>query len=390
MNGAEAAAWLEVDGGSRDPGCRPADMGAGEAGEPGIPDGARGRWRRGPGSEAACGVGGGVGGGLADVRRFPTRRELISLGLGAFMVGVIPFVRRREVLVRRTVPVMGTLAEFAVVHGSPPYAHAAIDAAMGELRRVERLMTRFRSDSDVGRANLDAARRAVAISPETARVIGEALGWAEASDGEFDPCLARAVALWDVMHRTEPPSPELVRAFAGRRLYRALELDVWRGASVVRFSDADAAIDLGGIAKGYGVDRAVQALREWGIARAIVNVGGDLYALGRSDDGDPWRVGIRSPSDPFRLAGELEVEDRAVATSGDYAQFFSYRGERYHHLLDPRTGTPRRAAVHSVTVVADTCMVADAAATAVFGMAGERADRLLRWRAPGAGLVRVS
>lgn len=328
--------------------------------------------------------------GIPAGRRLPTRRELISLGLGAFVVGVIPFLRRREVLVRRTVPVMGTLAEFAVVHGSPPYAHAAIDAAMGELRRVERLMTRFRPDSDVGRANLDAALRPVVISPETARVIGEAMRWAEASDGEFDPCLARAVALWDVTHRTEPPSPELVRAFAGRRLYRALELDAWRGAPVVRFGDADAAIDLGGIGKGYGVDRAVQVLREWGIERAIVNVGGDLYALGRSDDGDPWRVGVRSPSDPSRLAGELEVEDRAVATSGDYEQFFSYRGERYHHLLDPRTGAPRRAAVHSVTVVADTCMAADAAATAVFGMTGERADRLLRSRAPDARLVRVS
>jgi thiamine biosynthesis lipoprotein len=178
-----------------------------------------------------------------------------------------------------------------------------------------------------------------------------------------------------------------VQRLAGRRLYRALDLDRWRGQPVVRFADPDVALDLGGIAKGHGVDRAVEALRARGVGQAVVNVGGDLYALGAAATGAPWRVGIRSPEDPSRLAGELEISDAAVATSGDYLQYFSHGGERYHHLLDPRTAAPRRTPVRSVTVVAGTCLAADAAATAAFGLEPDRAARLLRARGQGAWIA---
>ncbi|MHC5052622.1 MAG: FAD:protein FMN transferase, partial [Planctomycetota bacterium] len=273
--------------------------------------------------------------------------------------------RRR--LVRRRVPLMGTLAELAVVHDDERVAHAALDAAFDELRAVDATMSRFRPESDVGRANRKAVHAPVPVTRPTAAVLATALRWAEATDGAFDPCLGRAVGLWDVTHRQTPPPAPRVRALAGRRLYRALELDTWRREPVVRFRDADVALDLGGIAKGYGVDRAVAALRDHGIRDGLVNVGGDLYALGASEDGDPWRVGVRSAQDPNRLATTLTLTDMAVATSGDYEQFFSHRGERYHHLLDPATGAPRRTEARSLTVTAATCMTADAAATARFG-----------------------
>ncbi len=321
----------------------------------------------------------------------PSRREFVALGIGAFVVATLPvgLRRRRRQLVRRTVPVMGTLADIAVQHGDQRYAQAAIDAAFDQLRLVDRTMTRFTDVSDVGRANRRAAAEAVFVSPETAHVLREALRWAEASDGAFDPCLGRAIVLWDVGRRREPPAPEQVESLARRRLYRALEVDLWRGAPVVRFHDPDVAIDLGGIAKGYGVDRAVEALRGYGIRNGLVNVGGDLYALGASEDGDPWKVGIQSPDDPQRLAETLEIEDAAVATSGDYVQYFQHGGRRYHHMLDPETGEPKRSPMRSVTIVSDTCMEADAAGTAVFGMAEDRALELLTSRAPGARIAKV-
>jgi thiamine biosynthesis lipoprotein len=195
------------------------------------------------------------------------------------------------------------------------------------------------------------------------------------------------VKLWDVGSRTEPPPDAAVTRLSGRGFYRALLIDSWRGEPVVSFTDPDVEIDLGGIAKGYGVDRAVDALRRAGVTQALVNVGGDLYALGNAGDGGPWRIGIRSPEEPGRLAGELEVRDVAVATSGDYLQFFQHGGRRYHHLLDPVTGAPRVTAVHSLTIQADTCLAADAAATALYGMPRAEAERLLRVRAPGARLV---
>ena len=144
---------------------------------------------------------------------------------------------------------------------------------------------------------------------------------------------------------------------------------------------------MGGIAKGYGVDRAVHALREWGITNALVNVGGDLYAMGSSEDGDPWKVGVRSPQDPSKISEQFEVADAAVATSGDYMQYFNHNGRTYHHLMDPATAEPRESSVHSVTIKADDCLTADAAATTVFGMASARAARLLSVRAPSARIV---
>lgn len=321
-------------------------------------------------------------------RRYPSRREFLNLGIGAFVVAAVPWAaRRRETLVRRTIPVMGTVAEVAVVHRDERYAQAAIDAAFAELQSVERVMTRFRSDSDVGRANLGAAAGPVVVSAATFAVLGEALRWAEVSDGLFDPALARAVALWDVGHRQAPPAADAVRRMAGLGLYRHLELGRRGSDPVVLFHEREMGIDLGGIAKGYAVDRAVEALRGWGITNALVNAGGDLYALGCSPEGDPWQVGVQSPSDPTQLAATLRLEDQAVATSGDYQQYFDHGGRRYHHLLDPRTGEPRRTRSHSLTVAANSCMAADAAATAAFGCASADAARILAAAAPGAHII---
>jgi FAD:protein FMN transferase len=321
-------------------------------------------------------------------RRYPSRREFLSLGIGAFVVAAAPWAtRRREALVRRTIPVMGTVAEVAVVHRDERYAQAAIDAAFAELEQVERTMTRFRSDSDIGRANSSAAAGPVVVSAATFAVLTEALRWAEASEGRFDPSLARASELWDVGHRTAPPSTDAVRRVAGRRLYRHLELGR-RGSDVaVLFHEREMGLDLGGIAKGYAVDRAVDVLREWGIAKALVNAGGDLYALGRSPEGEAWRVGVQSPDDPTQLTATLQLEDQAVATSGDYQQYFDHGGRRYHHLLDPQTGEPRRTDAHSLTVAASRCLVADAATTALFGCAASDAARILAAAAPGAHII---
>lgn len=329
----------------------------------------------------------------------PARRDVLTLGVGAFVVASIPLAARPPSrLVRRSVPVMGTVAEVAVIHAAPARAQAAIDAALEVLRQVERQMTRFEDGSDIGRANRLAAREPVPVGAATAFVLGEACAWAEAAGGEFDPCLGRATGLWDVGRRRVPPPAAEVDRFAGRRLHRALEVTAWRGTPAVRFHDADVAVDLGGIAKGYAVDRAVEALRARGIAQALVSAGGDLYALGESERGEPWRIGIRSPhaADPAAaevaggpLAGEVQVSDMAVATSGDYLQYFTHGNRRYHHLLDPRTGAPRLTTVRSLTVAASTCLAADAAATALYGMEAGRAERVLQERASGTRIERV-
>ena len=320
-----------------------------------------------------------------------SRRRFLSLGVGAFVVLTLPAsLRRMSRQARRSVPVMGTIADLVVVDPDEAKAQEAIDAAIRELRWVERTMSHFTADSDIGRANLSAAAGPVAVTAATAAVLEEALRWAELSDGRFDPCLGRATALWNVGERRTPPSVSETRRFAAERLYQELEVDRWRGDHVVGFRSDAVAIDLGGIAKGYGVDRAVRALRDRGVENALVNAGGDLYAIGLSEDGDPWEVGVRDPRDPRRLAATLRVSDRALATSGDYFRYFDHAGRRYHHLIDPATGEPTRADHHSITIAADSCMAADAGGTAAFGCELAAARELVVRAADGAEIVHTA
>lgn len=298
-----------------------------------------------------------------------TRRQLLAMAGGAFVVGITPAAFRRRILVRRSIPVMGTVASVLVAHERRDAAEAAIDIGFDRLRWVDRMMTRFNATSDVGRVNRYASDRAIAVHPATAGVVAQALRWAERTGGEFDPALGRVMEVWDPAHRTRPPSAAAYARLSGRSLYRAVTLDRWRGGDVVRLDSSDLALDLGGIGKGYAVDLAVGAMVEAGITDLVVDAGGDLRALGRAADGDRWRVGVRSPSDPDRLVAELELAPggEAIATSGDYVQGFVHRGHRYHHIMDPARAAPRHAVTHSLTIRSDTCLEADVLATAGFG-----------------------
>ena len=312
-------------------------------------------------------------------RRPPTRREFLTIGTGVFVALSMPLaLRRRMPLVKRSFPVMGTLANIQVAHSDERLAEDAIDAAIAELQWVDRTMTHLQPTSDIGRVNMGAGRDGVEVSAETALVIEAALHWASVSDGTFDPALCSATDLWDVLHRHEPPPEPAVKRLASRGFWRKVDIARRGKGAVVRFNDPDVRLDLGGIAKGYGIDRSITALRNKGIAHAIVTVGGDLYALGHAPDGAPWKVGIRDPHNLNRLGGELDVADRAVTTSGDYERFFTWHGTRYHHLIDPLTAAPRRTSVHSVTVLGDNCMNGDAASTAVFGMTAATARQVAR------------
>jgi len=323
------------------------------------------------------------------------RRAFIGLGAGILGVAAAPaWLRPREVLHRLTVPVMGTVAEIAVPARQEAFARQAMQAAAAELHRVEWLMTRFRLDSEVGRYNAAAPGASVVLGPETGHVVREALAWAARSGGDFDPTLARLSAAWDPASGRPPASHELARlrgeAGGWRTLADALPASnsatlAAEGSVTVSRLPATA-LDLGGIAKGYGVDRAARILREHGVYRGLVNVGGDLMALGDGPGGRPWRVGVRDPRDPSTHVRTLDVVDQAVATSGDYLRFFEYGGRRYHHLLDPVSAAPVDTRTRTVTVTAARVMTADAAATTAF-VQGPQTARFTLAQAPGDALI---
>lgn len=320
-----------------------------------------------------------------------TRRKFITLGVGTFVVGsVLPrglFAKRR--LIRRTVPVMGTIAEIGIVSSDEGKAQEAIDAALNELYFVNRTMSRFTTLSDIGRANAGAHARPVEIGAETALVVGEALRWSEATSGRWDPAIGRVCALWDVKHRTAPPPADQVAELAGRKFFRAVEVERRAGKPILYYHSNEVGLDLGGIAKGYAVDRAIEAIRARGFRDAIVNAGGDLYAMGNSERGDAWEIGIQDPRRPGSVLRTFPLSDGAVATSGDYVQYFEYHGRRYHHIMDPITASPRMTTVHSLTIAAPSCMHADVACGSVYGMGKTDAQHVLDRLSGGASILDV-
>jgi thiamine biosynthesis lipoprotein len=267
---------------------------------------------------------------------------------------------RGDVLRSRSLGVMGTDLVIEVAGPDAVALEAAIDAAVAELRRIEDLMTDWR-DSPLTRLNARAGEGPIEVPEELAKLVARALAIAEATGGAFDPTYKAAGSLWDF--KAKPP-----RIPSDEALAAALEHVGWQKVKV----DLDAStielprgttLGLGGIAKGYGVDRAMTVLMERGIRHAIVNAGGDLKALGRRQ-GEPWRVAVKHPRDRDRVLAVIPVSNVCLVTSGDYERFFELEGVRYHHILDPRTGRPSQGCM-SATVLAPDAAFADALATAL-------------------------
>ena len=284
--------------------------------------------------------------------------------------------------IRRSQLLMGTVVE--IMAGGRPAGQLedAVDAAFSEMVRLDHLLSSYNQDSEVSRLSQSASGGAV--SAETAAVIGLGLEVARRSGGAFDLTLGRLKALWGI-DRENPvvPNRQAITAALAGIGPNALTLN----GRQLNKHDAELQIDLGGIAKGYAVDRAIAVLRERGIASAAVNAGGDMYLLGQRPE-RPWRVGIQQPRQKDAVLETVQVSDRAVVTSGDYERFFEKDGQRYHHIFDPQSGFPARGC-QSVTIIADSVALGDALATALFVLGPQEGLRLLD-QYPGAEALIVA
>ena len=280
--------------------------------------------------------------------------------------------------------IMGTSAEISISGADPKKAEEAMEAAFGEMERVNLLMSHYRPDSEVGRITRFAGREGVPVSPETLEVIERALYFSRLSEGALDITIGPAFRLWN-FRGGKIPDDRSLRESLQRVDYRKIKVD--RPASSVFLEDAGMELDLGAIAKGYAVDLASAALRKKELGNFLVRIGGEIKARGEKEPGAPWVIGIQHPRLPSSLLARLKLRDAAVSTSGDYEHFFLQGGERYHHILDPSTGRPAREC-QSVTILAPASMDADALATTVFVLGPKKGFSLLA-KLPGAHAVIV-
>jgi thiamine biosynthesis lipoprotein len=268
------------------------------------------------------------------------------------------------------------------------HVRAAMSRAFDEIRRLERILSEWRNDSEVGKINLNPGHW-VTVGPETFAVIRSGLDAGRASQGAFDITFQVMSDVWRFGSAAEavPKVPSKAEIERRRRFvdYRKVELDPPQQA--VRIP-AGYKIGLGGIAKGYIVDRAADVLKKAGLQSFLVQAGGDLYGAGKKPDGSPWVSGIQ---DPRAAQGEffatIELTDHAFSTAGDYARAYVLGGHRYHHIIDPHTGYPATAS-RSVTVWAEDATTADAIDDAVFILGPERGLKLAD-ASPGVGVVIV-
>jgi thiamine biosynthesis lipoprotein len=246
-------------------------------------------------------------------------------------------------------------------------AQAARQAVDEALQAVDRRMSTYRAESELSGLNRQRAERPFVLSEPMAEVLAVARDVHRLSDGAFDVTAGRFVNAWGFGPDKRPrivPAAELdtMQQVVG---FRHLALDA-RERTVVK-ADPRVFTDLSGVAKGFGVDRAAQALHALGIAHYVIETGGEVRAAGRRPDGLPWQVGVEQPQAwPQRARYALPLADRAMATSGDYRIYFERGGRRYCHEIDPSTGQPVDGRLTSVSVLAPTCAEADAWATALF------------------------
>ena len=267
--------------------------------------------------------------------------------------------------VERTYMTMGAQLQLTAWTADQEGASAAFEEVIREFDRLDGLMSVWREGSDVVRLTAAAGQHAVPVGQEVREALVAAREISEWTGGKFDVTFGALSGLWKFDHDQDNriPDPAAVRARLPLVDYRELEVD--EGAGTALLKRAGMSVHLGGIGKGYAVDRGAAVLRRHGIRDFMIQSGGDLYAAGRRGD-RPWRVGIRDPRGPVeRSFAALDVTNETVSTSGDYERTFISGGRRYHHIIEPDLGEPTRD-TRSVTIVATRATLADGLSTGVF------------------------
>ena len=240
-----------------------------------------------------------------------------------------------------------------------------VEAAFDEVDRVDRLMSHYRPDSPLSRLNREAAKRPVALDPELFDFLAECLRYSRESDGAFDVTIGPLMKAWGFFRADgRVPDEGELSALRSRVGYRHVWLDA--AERTIRFDRPGVELDLGGIAKGYAVDRVVTLLRRHAIRAALVNAGGStVFALGAPPRQRDWEVRIQDPIDPRKVAHTVRLKDRALSVSGSSEKWFEAGGTRYSHVMDPRTARPVQG-VLSVAVLAESGTAGDALDNAFF------------------------
>ena len=292
----------------------------------------------------------------------------IIIFMGLFLgCSAKPYIKETKLL-------MGTLIEITCQDKE------AIKEAFKEIERLENLLSKFNPKSEISTLN---KQKELLASETTCDIIKKAIYYSEISGGAFDISIAPLSDIWKkAISEKSLPKHEIVL----EKLNNIGNDKIIIKECFITLKN-NASLDLGGIAKGYAVDKAIKKIRDMGIESAMVNAGGNIYCLGKKQN-KKWKIGIQDPRNPNRITNKIELENQAVATSGDYEQYFEVENKRYSHIINPKTGYPVNNGIISVTVIANDATTADILSTSCFVLGEENSNKLIN-NFPGAAIVNI-
>ncbi|MBI4529910.1 MAG: FAD:protein FMN transferase [Candidatus Latescibacteria bacterium] len=265
---------------------------------------------------------------------------------------------------------MGTVCEITASGDDVNRVEAGVTAAFAEIDRLEKVMSTYRDDSEIARLNRTPARQESVCSEDLFSVIEQAQGYAVLTGGTFDITVHPLIEVWGFEKiGGDRPTPEAIFAALTSEGYRLMTVNV--KDRTCTFTRDGMGINLGGIGKGYALDKAVDQLRRYGVTSARLNFGGNISTMGRPSDGETWCIRVSHPVKLRERVVDLYLSDRAVSTSANSERFVEIEGKRYGHILNPRTGFPANRQ-GSVTVVSPSATEADALSTGLFVMSDDQ------------------
>lgn len=294
-----------------------------------------------------------------------TKKVIILIIIFLFLFLTVCDTQKVEKPTVKQAFLLDTIVEVSA-HG--PKAEEAIVIAFKRIADIQDKMTSHGNDSEVLRINNAAGKKSVKVSQDTFYVIEKGLLYSEKTQGSFDITVGPLVKIWGIgTEDAKIPHKEQILKAIELVNFQDVKLD--KKNTSVFLKKPEMALDLGGIAKGYAADETVRLLKGNGIKSALIDLGGNIYAIGHKPDGSKWKIGIQ---DPFKPRGNnlaiLEISDKTIVTSGIYERFFEKNNKKYHHILDTSTGYPVENGLASVTIISNSSIDADAISTAVFAM----------------------
>jgi len=267
---------------------------------------------------------------------------------------------------KRTLKLMGSRFDITVVADNEAQGEAYIDWAVGEITRIEKLISSWDPNSQTSAINANAGKKPVKVDRELIELIQRAIAISKLTDGAFDISYASMDKIWKFDgSMTAMPDAQTITNSVEKVGFQNIVID--SEASTVFLKKEGMKIGFGAIGKGYAADKAKQLLIEKGVSAGIINASGDMNTWGKQTNGNPWKVAITNPLDKNKVFALLPIVNSAVVTSGDYEKYVTFNGTRYAHIIDPRTGYPATGII-SATVFAPKAELADALATSVFVM----------------------